>query len=109
MDAKHQFNKNGQNYQEQFSLDELIHGVGMKWLIRKGEQHGFSVKQFEVRIDNDREYSVKPPGKNAFTIRTLDFEGKLKIVDSDRFKKALFKGIGSGKSFGCGLILVKRI
>nr|NQU93478.1 type I-E CRISPR-associated protein Cas6/Cse3/CasE [Bacteroidota bacterium] len=109
MDAKHQFKKNGQNYQEQFSLDELIYDVGMKWLIRKGEQHGFSVKQFEVRIDNDREYYVKPLGKQAFTLRTLDFEGNLKIVDADQFKKALFKGIGSAKSFGCGMMMIKRI
>jgi CRISPR system Cascade subunit CasE len=109
MDAKHQFKKKGQDYQEQFSLDELIHDVGMKWLIRKGEQHGFSVKQFEVRIDNDREYPIKPRGKQAFTLRTLDFEGKLKIVDSDRLKKALFEGIGSAKAFGCGLFLVRRI
>ena len=109
MDAKHQFNKNGKNYQEQFSLDELIHDVGMKWLIRKGEQHGFSVKQFEVRINNDSEYSVKPLGKKVFTLRTLDFEGKLKIVDADRFKKALFNGIGSAKAFGCGMMMIKRI
>lgn len=109
MDAKHQFNKNGQNYQKQFSLDELIHDVGIKWLVRKGEQHGFSVKQFEVIIDNDCEYPVKPPGKQAFTLRTLDFEGRLKIVDTDRLKKALFEGIGSAKAFGCGLMLVRRI
>lgn len=109
MDAKYQFKKNGQNYQEQFSLDELIHDVGMKWLIRKGEQHGFLVKQFEVRINNDCEYSVKPPGKKVFTLRTLDFEGKLKIVDADRFKKSLFNGIGSAKAFGCGMMMIKRI
>jgi len=108
MDAKHQFKKNNQNYSKQFSLDELIYDVGMKWLIRKGEQHGFSVKQFEVRIDNDGEYYVKPPEKQAFTLRTLDFEGNLKIVDADQFKKALFKGIGSAKAFGCGMMMVKR-
>ena len=108
MDAKHQFKKNNQNYSKQFSLDELIYDVGMKWLIRKGEQHGFSVKQFKVRIDNDREYYVKPPGKHVFTLRTLDFEGNLKIVDADQFKKALFKGIGSSKAFGCGMMMIKR-
>ena len=109
MDTKYQFKKNGQNYREQFFLDELIHDVGMKWLIRKGEQHGFSVKQFEVGIDNDREYSVKPPGKQAFTLRTLDFEGNLKIVDADQFKNALFNGIGSAKALGCGMMMIKRI
>jgi len=91
-----------------FLLTSLIYDVGMKWLIRKGEQHGFSVKQFKVRIDNDREYYVKPPGKHVFTLRTLDFEGNLKIVDADQFKKALFKGIGSSKAFGCGMMMIKR-
>ena len=109
MDAKHQFKKNGQSYLDQFSMDELISDVGMKWLGRKGEQHGFSVKRFEVDIGNDNEYSVSPPGKQAFTLRTLDFEGKLKIIDPGWFKKTLFKGIGSAKSFGCGMLMVKRI
>jgi len=81
----------------------------MKWLARKGEQHGFSVKQFDVKIDNYQEYSVKPQGKPSFTLRTLDFEGKLRIVQADRFKTGLFEGIGSAKAFGCGLMLVRRV
>ena len=109
MDAKHQFKKNGQNYQEQFSLDELIHEVGMKWLVRKGEQHGFTVKKFEAKIDNDREYSINSPGRETFTLRTLDFEGILTVIDPGLFTDALYKGIGSAKAFGCGLMLVKRI
>ncbi len=67
------------------------------------------MKQFEVIIDNDRKDSIKPLGKQTFTLRTLDFEGNLKIVDADQFKRALFKGIGSAKAFGCGMMMVKRI
>ena len=67
------------------------------------------MKQFEIRTNNDCEYSVKLPGKKVFKLRTLDFEGKLKIVDADRFKKSLFNGIGSAKAFGCGMMMVKRI
>jgi len=39
----------------------------------------------------------------------MAIEGKLKIDDKDRYKKALFQGIGPAKAFGCGLMLVKRI
>ena len=67
------------------------------------------MKQFEVKIDSDCEYSVNPPGKRSFTPRILDFEGRLKIVDTDRLQKALFEGIDSAKAFGCGLMLVRRI
>jgi len=109
MDAKHQFKKNGQRYLERFSMDELIHTVGIKWLVRKGKQHGFSVKQFDVKIDNYREYLVKAAEKDNFMLRTLDFEGKLNIVDAGQFKTALFNGIGSAKAFGCGLMLVRRV
>ena len=109
MDAKHQFKKNGQRYLERFSMDELIHKVGIEWLVRKGKQHGFSVKQFDVTIDNYREYLVKAEGKDNFMLRTLDFEGKLNIVDAGQFKMALFNGIGSAKAFGCGLMLVRRV
>lgn len=34
---------------------------------------------------------------------------KILDLNADRFKKALYKGIGSGKIFGCGLMLVRRI
>jgi CRISPR system Cascade subunit CasE len=109
MDAKYQFKKNGQSYQEQLSLDELIHQVCMKWLVRKGEQHGFSVRQFEVTIDNAREYLIKSPTKQEYMLRTHDFSGVLTVVDPDAFINALFTGIGSAKAFGCGLMLVKRV
>ena len=108
MDAKHQCKKNGQNYLDQFSMDELISDVGMKWLGRKGEQHGFSVKRFEVKIGNDREYSIGSPRKETFTLRTLDFDGVLTVVDPGLFADALYKGIGSAKAFGCGMMMVKR-
>ncbi len=110
MDAKHKFKKNGQHYQDKYSLSELIHETGFKWLLRKGnEQHGFSIKPFEVKIENDREFIVSPPKKKSYKLRVLDFEGKLTITDPDLFKKGLFNGIGSAKAFGCGLMLVKRI
>lgn len=109
MDAKHRFKESGKNYQTQLSLDELIYEVGMKWLIRKGEQHGFSVKRFEVTIDNDREYLIKTPAKQAYTLRTLDFSGVLTVVDPELFINPLYKGIGPAKGFGCGLMLVKRV
>lgn len=109
MDAKHQFKQSGKNYQEQLSLDELINEVGMKWLVRKGAQHGFSVKQFEVTIDNDREYLIKSPAKQEYTLRTLDFSGMLTVLDPALFIEALYKGIGSAKSFGCGLMLLRRV
>jgi len=108
MDAKQKLKRNEKTYQEKFSLDELIHEIGMKWLTRKGEQHGFAVKEFEIAIDNDREYVIKTPVKNEYMLRTLDFGGILTVVDPERFIEALYQGVGTAKAFGCGLMLVRR-
>jgi CRISPR system Cascade subunit CasE len=109
MDAKWRFRRDGRTYQEERSLDELVHEVCMKWLIKKGEQHGFSVKQFEVAIDNGRKYSIKSAGKQEYMLRTQDFSGVLTVADPELFIRALYKGIGPAKAFGCGLMLVRRI
>ena len=45
--------------------------------------------------------------KSGFS--SVDFTGDLKIVNVEATKRALFRGIGRSKAFGCGLLLVKRI
>jgi len=109
MDAKHRFKIDKKDYLDQNSLDELIYDVGMKWLTRKGEQHGFAVKRFEVIINNDREYNIKPIGRQEYILRTLDFSGILTVTDPSLFLKTLYEGVGSAKGFGCGLMLVRRV
>jgi CRISPR-associated protein Cas6/Cse3/CasE subtype I-E len=39
---------------------------------------------------------------------TIDMAGQLLITDVDAFIPALYKGIGSAKGMGCGLLLVQR-
>ena len=47
--------------------------------------------------------------RHPFIIRTLDFEGILEVTNVVDFKAMLFKGIGSAKSFGCGLLSIARV
>lgn len=109
VDAKHKREKQGIHCVDDYSLDELIQEKGMKWLVNKGLRHGFTVKNWDVAIGNDWEYAVKAEDKRPFTIRTLDFEGRLEVTDTEKFKTALFKGIGPAKAFGCGLLSLARI
>jgi CRISPR system Cascade subunit CasE len=110
VDAKHKLKTEGTYCVDDYSLDELIQEKGMKWLLNKGLQHGFTVKYWDVAIGNDWEYEVKAAteGKRPFLIRTLDFEGVLKMTDAGKFKLALFNGIGPAKAFGCGLLSLAR-
>ena len=64
---------------------------------------------FLQNLNNDIRDVLLTQLSNLCTHRSMAIEGKLKIVNADRFKKSLFNGIGSAKAFGCGLMLVKRI
>ena len=108
IDAKHQLKKKNLVCGVDYALDELIHEKGMSWLERKGLQHGFSVKNWEVSVSEDNEYSINSKDNKDFKIRTLDFEGKLTITDVELFINALHGGIGSAKAFGCGLLSVAK-
>jgi CRISPR system Cascade subunit CasE len=48
-------------------------------------------------------------GNRAGKLVTATFEGLLRVQDPDTLLKHLHDGIGPAKSFGCGLLLVRRI
>jgi len=88
---------------EQYSQAELEQQVGQQWLTQRAEKNGFQL--LSVIAQGYQQHHFK---KRKIKISTLDFDGVLQITDIDKFKTALYQGIGSAKSFGCGLILIKR-
>ena len=52
----------------------------------------------------------KGKGANPVKFSTLEFNGILSVINADVFiEKCLFNGLGPGKAFGCGLMLVRRL
>ena len=84
---------------------ELAQDAGEEWLIRQGERHGFDV--LAVRADNYRQPRLGGKGRDI-RYSTLDFTGLLRVKRPEAFTQALYQGIGPAKSFGCGLLLVRR-
>ena len=100
------------------------------WLQRKGRDAGF--KLASVRIShtvpnvnpapqgklfgyrrNSQEVSTDPareaPGNNRrMSFGSVLFEGELIVTDTEAFRDALVKGIGSGKAYGFGLLSIAR-
>lgn len=84
----------------------------IEWLQRKGILHGFRILSLNQNIPNacEREeiiYKGKKREKNDIHILSfysIVFEGLIGVVDEEKFIVALKKGVGSGKSFGFGLI-----
>ena len=84
------------------------------WMIKQAKTYGYSLlkdKNDQYKLQNSayRWQSIKAAKGKKSGFSSVDFLGDLEITDVEKFTKALFKGIGRAKAFGCGLMLVKRI
>jgi len=87
-----------------YSQSELEQQAGEQWLQKRAEKNGFRV--LSVSTQGYQQHHFK---KRKIKISTLDFNGVLEITDPELFiEQALYKGIGSAKAFGCGLLLIRR-
>lgn len=103
----------------------------ISWLIRKGQERkksrtgGFEILMNEIRGRNGEirmvpRVNVKREGKQRCrkkengrshntTHNAVCFDGILRISDADAFRETLTRGVGSGKSFGFGLLSVASV
>ena len=59
----------------------------------------------EVRITARNRRSFPKKGyKHPVVLHTVTFDGRLRVLDTQRFSRALLTGIGPGKAYGCGLL-----
>lgn len=84
------------------------------WIIKQGKTYGYALlkdKNDQYKLQNSayRWHSIKADKGKKSGFSSVDFLGDLEITDVEKFKRALFQGIGPAKAFGCGLMLVKRI
>lgn len=99
------------------ALYELVQARCLDWLERRAEQAGFCVPTHElhdeqgvriaksVRVDG---YAQHRAERKDIRFSTVDFTGELEITNATAFRKTLLEGMGHAKSFGCGLMLVRR-
>jgi len=109
MEARTQVRKAGHSEKAVLLKPEIVQREGFDWLELRAAHHGFRVKQGDVLADGYRQHTFhKREGGRLVQISTIDFAGLLTVTDPDLFVAALYYGLGPAKSFGCGLMLVKR-
>lgn len=76
----------------------------VSWLVRKAAQHGFELLQVSIAASGspERVHSHRSGG----TFQGVVYEGRLKVLDAERFQEALVQGIGPAKAYGFGLLSV---
>ena len=104
MDAIH--GANGQTRAD--ARRDAVGGVAAAWIERQGKEAGFDVAQIAVQG-----YSVlqmpRGRGQAAAKFGVLDLNGVIAVRDPTAFLTSLRRGLGRGKAFGCGLMLVRRV
>lgn len=79
------------------------------WLLRRGAEVGFEPALETLRcVDEPLLHGQRPldPAAPPITIRPVTFEGLLRVKEPERLLKAIARGIGPAKAYGCGLLFV---
>lgn len=83
--------------------------AGAGWLARQGAKAGFRVDRVEVV---DYRTIVLPghrgPRQDQPQFGILDMTGRITVSDPGAFLAQLVQGFGRAKSYGCGLMLIRR-
>jgi CRISPR system Cascade subunit CasE len=81
------------------------------WLVRNGESAGFTIFENDLtwlEIDPREDFRFSRGGKKGLLIGTR-FRGALAVTDPILFRNAILQGIGRGRSFGFGLIMIQPV
>lgn len=76
-----------------------------KWFMEKARAHGFelvpeTLQTNRITVDNFKK------GNASVTLGKANLGGILSVTDKELFARAVQKGIGRGKAFGCGLLQI---
>jgi len=100
----------------EWALKAVVEEALENWMSRQADNNGFIIMKNEegrLKLQNcayqwhTLTQKAAKGKKSGFS--SVDFTGDLKITNVEATERALFKGIGRSKAFGCGLLLVKRI
>jgi len=102
--------RNNYEKEQRPPLGDLMQQAGWEWLQARMQQNGFEVNSSQLRIDSYQQHRLfKKNAKEPIRFSTLDFDGILTVIQVEAFLKMLYSGIGSARSFGCGMMLVRKI
>jgi CRISPR system Cascade subunit CasE len=79
------------------------------WLAHRAESAGFLVDQCSTTVQQGYVYVNETRDDSGHRLRSVRYDGILRVTDPGLFLSTLAKGFGSAKGFGFGLLSVARI
>jgi CRISPR system Cascade subunit CasE len=81
--------------------------AAIEWLQGRSERAGFRLLA-DPQLSAYRQHAMQRRGREI-RFSSIDYHGILEVSDPTRFHEALVRGLGRSKSFGCGLMLIRRV
>lgn len=78
----------------------------VSWFSDKSNQWGFEVSPQHIEVNSVGPIIFEAKDKQPVTLNQAHLRGTLRVTDRRRFIHSAKNGIGRGKSFGCGLLLL---
>lgn len=97
--------RNGKRIPLNMKRTEQQHYCASDWIKDRLLNHGAELLTVDISAFESHKISS---GQRKITMVSADFDGYLRISDSDKFVNALKNGIGHGKAYGCGMISVMK-
>jgi len=85
---------------------DIANREGRAWLARQGGRRGFELE--EAAADNYRTLFIPRSSGARMKLGVIDLTGTLRVSDPAAFLGALAGGLGRARSFGNGLMLIRR-
>ena len=79
------------------------------WLERKAAQNGFAIIQAQEQEQLHVSGKHHADKGGVMYHDAYRYQGILQITDAESFRRAMQNGIGSGKAYGFGMMMVKRL
>jgi len=77
------------------------------WFIeRAAVSWGFTVDPARLQVDAINVQQFQGKAQHQITLQQVTLSGYLTVSDSDAFQVSFSKGLGRGRSFGCGLLQI---
>jgi CRISPR system Cascade subunit CasE len=76
----------------------------VEWLAHRAEPAGFSVKEECTNVQQGYIYVNKTQDDHGHRLRSVRYDGILKVTDPARIQETIIRGIGPGKAYGLGLL-----
>lgn len=89
---------------------EILQECAFQWLSERSEQNGFAVSQDSVIVEGYQRFEITTKKDNhKIQMGVIDYNGVLTVTDFGLFRRTLYQGLGKSKSFGCGLMMIKKV